>query len=67
MLVEKTTPIPVKFDRQGHSCNFYAGLGPTESSKWDAAAKRALAPGACFGAWGMCMCGMLLPEDTAAE
>ena len=25
----KTTPIPVKFDRQGHSCNFYAGLGPT--------------------------------------
>ena len=26
----KTTPIPVKFDRQGHSCNFYAGFGPTE-------------------------------------
>ena len=25
----KTTPIPVKFDRQGHSCNFYAGFGPT--------------------------------------
>ena len=25
----KTTPIPVKFDRQGHSCNFYGGLGPT--------------------------------------
>ena len=26
----KTTPVPVKFDRQGHSCNFYAGLGPTD-------------------------------------
>ena len=26
----KTTPIPVKFDRQGHSCNFYAGFGPTQ-------------------------------------
>jgi len=26
----KTTPIPVKFDRQGHSCNFYGGFGPTE-------------------------------------
>ena len=25
----KTTPIPVKFDRQGHSCNFYVGFGPT--------------------------------------
>ena len=25
----KTTPIPVKFDCQGHSCNFYGGLGPT--------------------------------------
>ena len=25
----KTTPIPVKFDRQGHSCNFFAGFGPT--------------------------------------
>ena len=25
----KTIPIPVKFDRQGHSCNFYAGFGPT--------------------------------------
>lgn len=25
----KTTPIPVKFDRQGHSCNFYGGFGPT--------------------------------------
>ena len=25
----KTTPIPVKFDRQGHSCNFYAAFGPT--------------------------------------
>ena len=25
----KTTRIPVKFDRQGHSCNFYAGFGPT--------------------------------------
>ena len=25
----KTTPISVKFDRQGHSCNFYAGFGPT--------------------------------------
>ena len=24
------TPIPVKFDRQRHSCNFYAGLGPTD-------------------------------------
>ena len=24
----KTTPIPVKFDRQGHSCNFYVGFGP---------------------------------------
>ena len=23
----KTTPIPVKFDRQGHSCNFYVGFG----------------------------------------
>lgn len=23
-----TTRIPVKFDRQGHFCNFYAGLGP---------------------------------------
>ena len=28
MLVE-TTPIPVKFDRQGHSCNLYGGFGPT--------------------------------------
>jgi hypothetical protein len=27
----KTTPIPVKFDRQGHPCNFYAGFGPTGS------------------------------------
>ena len=27
----KTTPIPVKFDRQGHSCNFFAGFGPTFS------------------------------------
>ena len=27
----KTTPIPVKFDRQGHPCNFYAGFGPTYS------------------------------------
>ena len=27
----KTTPIPVKFDRQGHSCNFYGGLGPTST------------------------------------
>ena len=25
----KTTPIPVKFDRQGHSCNFFVGFGPT--------------------------------------
>ena len=25
----KTIPIPVKFDRQGHSCNFYVGFGPT--------------------------------------
>ena len=25
----KTTPIPVEFDRQDHSRNFYAGLGPT--------------------------------------
>ena len=25
----KTTPIPVKFDRQGHSCNFYVGFGPS--------------------------------------
>ena len=25
----KTTPIPVNFDRQGHSCNFYGGFGPT--------------------------------------
>ena len=25
----KTTPIPVKFDRQGHSCNFHGGFGPT--------------------------------------
>ena len=24
----KTTPIPVKFDRQGHSCIFYWGFGP---------------------------------------
>ena len=29
MLVENYTPILVTFDRQGHSCNFYAGLGPT--------------------------------------
>ena len=29
----KTTPIPVKFDRQGHSCNFYGGLGPTRSCR----------------------------------
>ena len=28
MLVE-TTPIPVKFDRQCHSCNFYGALWPT--------------------------------------
>ena len=27
----KTTPIPVKFDRQGHSCNFYVGFGPTRT------------------------------------
>ena len=27
----KTIPIPIKFDRQGHPCNFHAGLGPTES------------------------------------
>ena len=26
----KTISIPVKFDRQGHSCNFYGGFGPTE-------------------------------------
>ena len=25
-----STPIPVKFDRQGHSCNYYAGFGPIE-------------------------------------
>jgi len=25
----KLLPIPVKFDRQGHSCNFYGGFGPT--------------------------------------
>jgi hypothetical protein len=24
----KTIPIPVKFGRQGHSCNFYVGFGP---------------------------------------
>ena len=29
----KTTPIPVKFDRQGHSCNFYAGFGPTKTTR----------------------------------
>ena len=29
MKILKTTPIPVKFDRQGHSCNFYVGFGPT--------------------------------------
>jgi len=29
----KTTPIPVKFDRQGHSCNFYGGFGPTVQLK----------------------------------
>ena len=29
----KTTPIPVKFDRQGHSCNFYAGFGPTGAAR----------------------------------
>ena len=29
----KTTPIPVKFDRQGHSCNFYGGFGPTHGLK----------------------------------
>ncbi len=29
----KTTPIPVKFDRQGHSCNFYEGFGPTAANK----------------------------------
>ena len=28
----KTTPIPVKFDRQGLSCNFYGGFGPTAAS-----------------------------------
>ena len=32
----ENSPIPVKFDRQGHSCNFYADLGPTEYCKWDA-------------------------------
>ena len=32
MEILKTTPIPVKFDRQGHSCNFYVGFGPTSSS-----------------------------------
>ena len=26
----KTTPIPVKFDRQGHSCNFFVGFGSTD-------------------------------------
>ena len=25
----KTIPIPVKFDRQGHSCIFHAGFGQT--------------------------------------
>ena len=29
----KTTPIPVKFDRQGHSCNFYGGFGPTVGNR----------------------------------
>ena len=29
----KTTPIPVKFDRQDHSCNFYGGFGPTAYGK----------------------------------
>ena len=28
----KTAPSPVKFDRQGHSCNFYVGFGPTSRS-----------------------------------
>jgi len=28
----KTTPIPVTFDRQGHSCNFYEGFGNKEES-----------------------------------
>ena len=26
----KTIPIPVKIDRQGHSCNFYVGFGLTD-------------------------------------
>ena len=30
----KTTPIPVKFDRQDHSCNFYGGFGPTAIGTW---------------------------------
>ena len=27
--------LPVKFDRQGHSCNFYGGFGPTTSCDED--------------------------------
>ena len=45
------------------SCNFYAGLGPTESSKWDAAAKRALAPGACACVACCCQKTLLRNEE----
>ena len=30
-LIRLCTPIPVKFDRQGHSCNFYASTSMTSS------------------------------------
>ena len=29
-LLTQTTPIPFKFDRQGHSCNLFVGFGPTD-------------------------------------
>ena len=40
----KASPIPVKFDRQGHSCDFHGGLGlPSNAvelsgSMWELAA-----------------------------
>ena len=47
----KTTPIPVKFDRQDHSCNFYGGFGPTVyGQEDDGGADPAVGPAADAGA-----------------
>ena len=48
----KTTPIPVKFDRQGHSCNFYGGLGPTATKIWSCACGK---PGSEMGTCHACV------------